>query len=332
MPSAVLIANPAARGFTSAKHRAVVAQLRRRFDIEAAWPVDPETGQVAARQAAAAGVDLVVAMGGDGVTHHVIQGIAGTGVPLGVIPVGTANVLARQLGIPLRTSAAARLLTDDHRVSAEPVLEAEVLDAGRPLRRVAAFSLGVGADAEIVAAAEAEPLRKRGFGALHYAATSVRVVARHLAHRRPDLEVSAGGLSSPAIGAMAQFRSSYTYFGRLAMRVSPEVPDPITLLIVEEMRARRGPAMLRATIRSGGRPGGRPTGLEHVRGFRVWSGIESFEVSADPPALVQADGELVGRVTHLRVTHRRHGFHVVIPGSGDRREVGGAELTPDAGG
>ena len=76
---------------------------------------------------------------------------------------------------------------------------------------VAAFSLGVGADAEIVAAAEAEPFRKRGFGALHYAATSVRVVARHLAHRSPDIEVSSGALSSPAIGAMAQFRNSYTF-------------------------------------------------------------------------------------------------------------------------
>jgi diacylglycerol kinase family enzyme len=312
MPSALLIANPAARGFTSTRHRSAVAQLRRTYEVEAAWPSTPEEGRSAAREAAADGFDVVVAMGGDGIAHHVIQGLAGTGTPIGLIPVGTANVLARQLGIPLRTGAAARLVADDHLVVSQPALEVDILDAGRPVRRLAAFALGVGADAEIVAAAEAEPLRKRGFGAFHYAATSVRVVLRRLGRHATGLTITAGDLSCRGIGAMAQFRTSYTYFGGAAMRVSPQLPDPITLLIVEQLRVRRAPAMLRATMGS--------RGLEQVRGFRVWAGIESFEARGDQPVLVQADGEILGRFGHVRVTHRPEAFSAIVPLAGRSRE------------
>ena len=312
MPSALLIANPAARGFTSARHRSAVAQLRRAFEVAAAWPSDPEEGRRAALEAAAGGFDVVVAMGGDGIAHHVIQGLAGTGTPIGLIPVGTANVLARQLGIPLRTGAAARLVADDHLIVPQPALELEALDGGRPFRRLAAFALGVGADAEIVAAAEAEPLRKRGFGAFHYAATSMRVVLNRLGRRATGISITSDGLSGRGIGAIAQFRSSYTYFGGMAMRLSPQLPDPITLLVVEQMRVRRAPAMLRATMGSGG--------LERVRGFRVWAGIESFETHADQPVLVQADGEILGRFGHVRVTHRPEAFTAIVPPAGRSRE------------
>src|SRR5690606_27510523 len=136
--------------------RAAVANLRHAYDVESVWPAGPH----AARQVgvdAAGSYDVVVAMGGDGIVHHVVQGLTGTDTPVGIIPVGTANVLARQLGLPLRTSAAARLIGSEHDLAPQPALTVESLDEGRAFRRVATFSLGVGADAEVVAAAEAEP-------------------------------------------------------------------------------------------------------------------------------------------------------------------------------
>src|SRR5262249_44002898 len=67
---------------------------------------------VHARMAVAAGSDTVFACGGDGTIHDVIQGLAGTQVALAILPFGTANALAHDLGLPLRPSAAARVAVD----------------------------------------------------------------------------------------------------------------------------------------------------------------------------------------------------------------------------
>ena len=66
------------------------------------------------REAVASGCDLVVAAGGDGTVSAVADALAGTETPLGIIPLGTANVLAGELGIPLDLDGACRLLAGDH--------------------------------------------------------------------------------------------------------------------------------------------------------------------------------------------------------------------------
>jgi diacylglycerol kinase (ATP) len=66
-----------------------------------------DTGEGLAREAARSGVDLVLASGGDGTITACVGGVAGSGIPLGVLPCGTGNLLARNLGLLLRVPAAA---------------------------------------------------------------------------------------------------------------------------------------------------------------------------------------------------------------------------------
>lgn len=79
----------------------------------AGFRVDELVGRDAAEAAdlaagaAASGVDAVVAVGGDGMVHLVVQALAGTSVPFGIVPAGTGNDFARALGLPLRDPAAA---------------------------------------------------------------------------------------------------------------------------------------------------------------------------------------------------------------------------------
>jgi YegS/Rv2252/BmrU family lipid kinase len=63
-----------------------------------------------ARQAAARNADLVIVCGGDGTINEAINGLAGSRVPMAILPAGTANILAKELGIPWDISAAARLI------------------------------------------------------------------------------------------------------------------------------------------------------------------------------------------------------------------------------
>jgi len=71
----------------------------------------PRTAGTIARERIDAGSDLILVAGGDGTVNEVVAGMAGSTVPLGVIPAGTANVFANEIGLSSRVEAAARELT-----------------------------------------------------------------------------------------------------------------------------------------------------------------------------------------------------------------------------
>lgn len=102
-----------------------------------------------ARNAIREGCDTVFACGGDGTIHDVLQGLAGSRVALGVIPMGTANALAHDLGLPLDPAKAARaLMNGQQKRIALGQVRAQGLD-GRSLTRYFTVAVGVGVDAHL---------------------------------------------------------------------------------------------------------------------------------------------------------------------------------------
>jgi diacylglycerol kinase (ATP) len=116
-----------------------------------------EEGVFAASGAALDGADLVVAVGGDGTVRGCAEGLAGTGVPLGVVPQGTANLLARSLRVPGRARDALEVALHS---GTERAIDLAVAD-GVPFTAMA----GMGLDAAVVAATRL----KHQFGWLAYA-------------------------------------------------------------------------------------------------------------------------------------------------------------------
>lgn len=109
-----LLTNP-----TAGKGRGAAFRDAARATLEAAGVAvrdlvgrDADEALDLARQAVADGVDALVAVGGDGLTHLATQAVAGGSTPLGLIPSGTGNDVGRYLGLPLRdpVAAATRLL------------------------------------------------------------------------------------------------------------------------------------------------------------------------------------------------------------------------------
>lgn len=149
--------------------------LCRADAVSAGWSPDflvtdrAKAGVAAARHAAAAGADLVVAVGGDGTVRGCAEGLADTGVPLGIVPIGTGNLLARTLGIPAHARAALAVALGVRGVAGtDRPIDLAVAD-GAPFTAMA----GMGLDARVVAATRL----KHHLGWLAYAMTG----AAHLA-------------------------------------------------------------------------------------------------------------------------------------------------------
>lgn len=160
---------------------------------------DPGVGQT--RAAVAQGADVVVAIGGDGTVRAVAEGLVGTGVPMGLIPLGTGNLLARNLDLPLsdpmaslRTALEGRDRTIDvgwlrvHRWQSEiddPVTDAAgaLVDEDLPRDHIFLVIAGLGFDAAMVADTD-EQLKAR-VGWIAYFVSGMR----HLHGRRTRVHV-----------------------------------------------------------------------------------------------------------------------------------------------
>ncbi|MBA2428452.1 MAG: acylglycerol kinase family protein, partial [Thermoleophilaceae bacterium] len=96
----LVIANPYATTVSSRLKNLVVYALRGRYDVVAVETEAQDHATELCREAAAEGVEVVAAFGGDGTINEAANGLAGTDTALAVLPGGSTNVFCRTIGVP----------------------------------------------------------------------------------------------------------------------------------------------------------------------------------------------------------------------------------------
>lgn len=270
----LIIVNPAAGRARSSERRLgrFVAALERQGCTVVLRRAGPSPGQVERLAGQAEpGFDAIVAAGGDGTISAVVNGLGGRAVPFGVLPLGSANVLAREIRLPRAPEALASLITTG------PV---SPIWPGRVGERAFVMMASAGFDSEIVAALS--PELKRRVGRLAFA---WGFLVRLWHCPACELTVRADGVEYRAAAVVAA--KGRHYAGPFVVAPGADLAEPVLELVLLDRRGRW--AMLRyATALFLGRVP-RLGDIAIVRARQA-------SVAGNRALPVQADGEIVGEL------------------------------------
>lgn len=282
----------------------VLAACAGRYLREPLWlettVEDPGVGQ--AKAAVAAGAQIVVAVGGDGTVRAVASALAGTGTPMGIIPLGTGNLLARNIDLPLADPLAALQVVLDGTDKPIDVGRLHVdrwgPDETGPRERDHLFLViaGIGFDAAMVA--DTDDVLKAKVGWIAYFVAGVR----HLHGRRTRVRVSLDGQATQT----ARVRS-------LLIGNCGRLPGGITLLpdavlddgwldvaAIDTRGGLAGWAQLfgEVVLQGAGYRSSMPARIGHIDHIRA----QMVQLHVRDAITAQVDGDLVGDVLALTST------------------------------
>jgi diacylglycerol kinase family enzyme len=276
-----------------------IDQLRKAISVRCAtdplWfettPEDPGAGQI--RQALDAGADLVLVCGGDGTVAACAGALAGTDVALALVPVGTGNLLARNLDLPLEIEPALDVAFGPGR------RQLDVLEAGD--RRFVVMA-GLGFDAALIRDTDDDSKSKAGWPA--YLAGAARAV-RGTPHVQFTISVDgAAAVRRRALGVLVGNVGQVQGGLRLLPDAQPD-DGVIDVGVLMPRTWRDWPVLVLRILR--GRPdGGRQA--EILRGRHV-------EISVDQMVPTQYDGEYAGEAAQLSVRALSRAITVCVPPS-----------------
>jgi diacylglycerol kinase (ATP) len=267
----LLIMNPKAGRRKVSPIEEITAGLRQPFvDLSIHLTTGPGDGTVAARQAAQDGFELVVAAGGDGSLNEVANGLVGSDVELGLVPVGTENVLARELGIPLNPTNACKHLLDK---------VPRRIDVGRIGDRCFVCFAGIGFDAHV--AHNLSPQRKASLGSMAYFLTSFeRIGPYRKAPRMAKLMVDGKEITSSFW--MMLVGNIQNYGGGLKPAPKASMEDGLLDLCVYPVTGYPATVRQMVSTRSG----------KHLNlPGMLYHQAKRIEITTDPVEQVQLDGD-----------------------------------------
>src|SRR5262245_14374524 len=214
----LIIVNPYATTVSDRLKNLVVYALQARYEVEA---VDTEAAEHAieiGREARTGGYDIVVAFGGDGTLNEVANGLAGTDVPVSVLPGGSTNVVARTLGIPNDVVDAT-----EHLIGLADDFDPRKIDLGRCNGRRFVFACGVGLDATVVKRVDAHPRLKARARQWYYTWAAISGFYRHYLRDPVRFELEIEGETLEGVTAIAQNSDPFTYFANIPIQICEDI-------------------------------------------------------------------------------------------------------------
>ncbi len=263
-----ILANAASRTLKRAELEAASAHINKFLPCEIIYTSSIEHARTTAAELSARPEYLVAACGGDGTIHTVFNNLA-EGAAMGIIPAGTANVIARELGIPLSMREAGKLLLTG---------AVQETDIGTCNGRKFIFVAGIGFDAQV--AGSVSPLLKKIFGRYAY---HINGVLQFLTYHPPTLRVTITGQSQEHTGQFAIIANMRRYGGELFFAPQARYDDGLlNMILVNDFSLKTMLSLLNFARGNGSFPSHGVTALT----------APGFEIKSSFPVPFELDGEV----------------------------------------
>jgi diacylglycerol kinase family enzyme len=290
----LLIVNPKATTVSNRLKNLIVYALRARYEVDSVETEDRNHATELTARAAGESYDLVVAFGGDGTINEAANGLAGSGVPLCVLPGGCTNVVCRMLGIPTDVVDAS-----EHLLALADELRPTPIDLGRVNGRYFVASAGVGLDADTTRWVDQRSHLKQRAGPLFFSYAALMSFYGKYLGRPPRLEVVTNGDLVRGVTVVVQNSDPFTYFNDRPVRVCPPTAlddGCLSMSVLERASQRDMPVLAWKLLTNRGSVSEHP----QVRSFaNVYSAtIKALPANGEPrPFPLQVDGDFIAEYT-----------------------------------
>jgi diacylglycerol kinase family enzyme len=296
----LIIVNPYATTVSNRLKNLVVYALQGRYEVETVATEAQNHATEIGREVQDHGYDVVVAFGGDGTLNEVANGLAGTDVPVSMLPGGSTNVVCRTLGIPNDVVDAT-----EHLLALADDWKPRKIDLGLVDDRYFVFACGVGIDATVVKRVDAHPRLKSRAGPYYYSWAALSAFYRNYMVNPVRLRVDVNGKSVEGMTALAQNSDPFTYFASRPVRVCEGVgidDGTLSLGVLKRATQRDMPTLI-PRLFSEKHAAAQHRQIEHFEDVTAAT-IASISETKDGvarPFPVQVDGDYIGERTALRL-------------------------------
>src|SRR5437660_2481660 len=305
---ALVVVNPAATATTAKTRDVLLRALGSELKVDLAETTHRGHARELGARAVEDGVDVVVALGGDGTVNEVVNGLLADGpaeeLPaLAVVPGGSTNVFSRALGRSRNPVEATAEIIDSLRAGRIRSVGLGTASARRPGSgewtppRWFVFAAGLGFDAEVIERVELRRAQgRRSTGALYVReATAAFLVGAERRHPAMTLHLPGHDPVERLFLCLFSNVSPWTYLGARPVQPSPEASFDAGIDVFA--LARRGTVRMLRTVRQTLAREATP----HGRGVHRWHDLPAATVEASRPLGWQLDGDHLGSADALRI-------------------------------